>query len=653
MNSEEQEEKSATQIAQEQIKQKAGKKAKKAIGKLGKQLSKKLVSAAAAVFKKAIVYVVSLLAPYLLGILMALLALLLVYLITTMFFTIGKSELDDDYSKELLSYIEKQVDKSVDSDKPEQQPYKVPADLVVATMQIYNSEKIGRKEKKIIKDVVKALTPTFTYINKKVTTQTKSYTCVKVANGEKKCSNTIKETTENVKVLSKVDAWDRKVSFTYKKVSSDWTKNGDETSKTTGKDKNKTETTEGSEQKKTSFEPEEHITPDYTYLDESLRKAPLKYGDNDMKMVEVLYLAADGEIYYTEWLNGEEFEFSSSSLGDVGYGDIDVTPGAGVPAEYMPFYLGAQKKYNVPWYYLASMHYQETRFGSDLSESSAGAVGHMQFMKCTWTGWSAPGCSGATKDMLFNKAIIKKYNGYGIDANGDGKADPWNPHDAIFAAGNYLHKLGFKESNATSVYKALKQYGGGENAGWYADEVTVRAKKFKEEAKYSGSESGSMGPIKVTGASDSPMMPLKTYRVTSSFGARELCVKTKYGVQCKTEIHKAMDLAAPTGTPIMAITDGEVVRSNNNCGVGDHSCGMGWGNFVWSKQVINGKPYEAVYAHMTKVLVSSGKVKKGQVIGLVGNTGDSYGSHLHIEIHRGVRIYYQNVINPATILPYK
>lgn len=617
------------------------KKVKKAAGnvakKAGKEVLKKALTIIISAFKKLLVYLIGLLAPYIGAIIAILLILMFVYLIVAMLFSFGKTEITDENGKELIAYIEKQVDESVDSSKPEQAPFKVPADLVIATMQIHNSSEFGKEEKEIVKDVVKALTPTFTYEEKSVTTKIKTYTCVQVGDGKSHCNNAISEKVEKVKVLSKVDSWDRKVAFTYTKVNTGWSDTGAKNS-VTGEGKNKTETTEGTAESVDSFESEEKMTPDYTYFDVSLRKEPLGYGDKDIKMVEILYLATGGEILYSEWLKGEDIQLSSYPIG---YGDVDVEPGAGVPVEFMPYYLSAQKKYGVPWYYLASMHYQETRFGTNTATSSAGAIGPMQFMRCTWIGWSYPGCKYASDDELKNSALVKKYGGYGRDANGDGKTDPFDTEDAMHSAANLLIANKFNESNASAVADALALYAGSAaaKAYWYSDEVTQRALQYKEEANYISSGSNAPG---VVGAPGVAMMPiLAKYVITSTFAPRFY--------DEETEFHHAMDFAAPGGTPIYSITDATVIKTESGCSFG---CG-GWGNYVWTKQQINGKTYEVIYAHMTKVMARTGAVKKGQVIGTVGTTGDSTGNHLHIEMHLGSRVKYVNAVDPALFLPLK
>ena len=88
-----------------------------------------------------------------------------------------------------------------------------------------------------------------------------------------------------------------------------------------------------------------------------------------------------------------------------------------IPPFLLPIYQAAGVEYGVRWEVLAAINEIETDYGRNLSVSSAGAVGWMQFMPGTW----------AT---------------YGVDANADGRKDPYNPVDAIFAAARYLRAAG-------------------------------------------------------------------------------------------------------------------------------------------------------------------------------------------------------------------
>lgn len=104
------------------------------------------------------------------------------------------------------------------------------------------------------------------------------------------------------------------------------------------------------------------------------------------------------------------------------------------------------------------------------------------------------------------------------------------------------------------------------------------------------------------------------------------------------ETHNAVDIGAPSGSPIYAANSGTVVSS---CGSCTHysawcSCGGGYGNYIW---ILHDNGYETIYGHMSSTCVSTGAyVTAGQLIGYVGSTGWSTGPHLHFELRiNGVR----------------
>ncbi|TSA63105.1 MAG: M23 family peptidase [Sediminibacterium sp.] len=106
--------------------------------------------------------------------------------------------------------------------------------------------------------------------------------------------------------------------------------------------------------------------------------------------------------------------------------------------------------------------------------------------------------------------------------------------------------------------------------------------------------------------------------------------------------HQGLDFTAPQGTPIYATADGTVKE------VGFTTSGFG------NRVVINhGYGYETLYGHMYRFKARVGqKVKRGEVIGYVGNTGKSTGPHCHYEVHRGGRpvdpiYYFYNDLTPA------
>lgn len=160
-----------------------------------------------------------------------------------------------------------------------------------------------------------------------------------------------------------------------------------------------------------------------------------------------------------------------------------------IPEEYIPIYIEAGEQYDIPWTLLAAHHRIETRFSTmDPLLSPVGAEGHMQFMPCTFVGWTYPGCDGLGKGNIpeedkTNPDIIKKYGGYGIDANGDGIADPYDIEDAIFSTANYLSSFGAANEE---IEQAVFEYNRSEK---YVDDVLFYYQKYEDarnkfESKY-------------------------------------------------------------------------------------------------------------------------------------------------------------------------
>lgn len=88
------------------------------------------------------------------------------------------------------------------------------------------------------------------------------------------------------------------------------------------------------------------------------------------------------------------------------------------------------------------------------------------------------------------------------------------------------------------------------------------------------------------------------------------------------KMHKGMDFTAPRGTPIFASGDGKVTRADNRS--------SGYGKHI---RIDHGYGYLSLYAHLSKYNVSKGqKIKRGDLIGFVGNTGRSEAPHLHYEV---------------------
>ena len=148
--------------------------------------------------------------------------------------------------------------------------------------------------------------------------------------------------------------------------------------------------------------------------------------------------------------------------------------------------------------------------------------------------------------------------------------------------------------NASAASKALAARDAGSNRASRSEDRTVAA------------------PVPAANqAQDVWLLPLDDYTFTSAYGIR-------WGV-----LHAGIDLAAPEGTPYVAVHAGQVTQAGY------------YGGYGYSITVKQANGVEVIYAHSRRVLVQVGQqVTAGQVIGEVGNTGASYGTHLHLEIHQ-------------------
>ena len=126
-----------------------------------------------------------------------------------------------------------------------------------------------------------------------------------------------------------------------------------------------------------------------------------------------------------------------------------------IPPAYLSLYQRAAAAYGLDWAVLAAVGRVECDHGRDPDPSclregavnSAGAGGPMQFLASTWAA-------------------------YGVDGDGDGVADRWDPADAIFSAANYLRAAG----GARDIRSALFTYN---HATWYVDEVLAWARRYR------------------------------------------------------------------------------------------------------------------------------------------------------------------------------
>lgn len=111
-----------------------------------------------------------------------------------------------------------------------------------------------------------------------------------------------------------------------------------------------------------------------------------------------------------------------------------------------------------------------------------------------------------------------------------------------------------------------------------------------------------------------------------------------YGEDRGDHAHSGVDLAVPSGTPIKAVAEGRVILAGPQGAYGNFTC-------------LRHARLVSCYAHQSQILVAFGQfVKQGQVIGKVGSTGRSSGSHLHFEVRQGPEAW-TTPLDPFKFLP--
>jgi hypothetical protein len=302
--------------------------------------------------------------------------------------------------------------------------YKLPWEVIAAIDMVYNNNNSDLLKNTIAQDITDNLKPVFHYKEMPITT-----TITTVDKDGKTSSQT---TTSYVNILQSVDTY--KVTYTLKY--------------------NKSQNVSDNGNVHTVTEKYDYIgdsyNENYTMLDNYLKKIGL-YQDKNLIMEMISQIESNN---------------------DIGSNNIDVLPASitNLPQEYINIYKEAGQAYNVDWWVLAGIHGVETGFSNNVAVSSAGAVGPMQFMPLTWSGYSNPFASETKYDTNPNR--ILQYGGYGLDPNHDGTADPYDLEDAVFAAAKYLKANGYSVDPRGAIYAY-------NHAWWYVDEVMSYADNIK------------------------------------------------------------------------------------------------------------------------------------------------------------------------------
>lgn len=190
------------------------------------------------------------------------------------------------------------------------------------------------------------------------------------------------------------------------------------------------------------------------------------------------------------------------------------------------------------------------------------------------------------------------------------------------------------EKNRLAELEAARKKAAAEAKKRAAEAAAAAAKqKSAASAKSNSSSSSSSSSSNTPAVTSAPPVSSGQFtrpsagRVTSQIGSRW------------NKFHAGIDIAQSGTVPVVAAADGVVIRSYLS---------SSYGNCVMVSHSIGGQTYTTVYAHLNSRNVGTGQVvAKGQQIGIMGNTGHSYGQHLHFELHKGAwNVSKTNAVNP-------
>jgi murein DD-endopeptidase MepM/ murein hydrolase activator NlpD len=189
---------------------------------------------------------------------------------------------------------------------------------------------------------------------------------------------------------------------------------------------------------------------------------------------------------------------------------------------------------------------------------------------------------------------------------------------AIAAGAIAAHPAMANDAPATSTAAATQISGAfkGEAAGPLGQGDKEFTQLFASWKKLDGTSNGMIGSHPLVAVPS--IAPVQGFRLSSTFGDRE------HPVLGGVHMHKGLDLAVASGTPVRAPADGVIEKA---------SWFSSYGNFI---EIAHGGNMETRYGHLSGYNVVEGQqVHKGDVIGYVGSTGRSTGPHLHYEVRIG------------------
>src|SRR5262245_9461615 len=209
-----------------------------------------------------------------------------------------------------------------------------------------------------------------------------------------------------------------------------------------------------------------------------------------------------------------------------------------IPPFLLPIYQSCGTEYGIPWQVLASINKIETAFGTNLNISSAGAMGWMQFIPSTWAA-------------------------YGVDANDDGRKDPYNPVDAICAAARYLKAAGGDHD----IRQAVFSYN---HADWYVDEVLLYANQYGRlpdslVGSLTGLTEGAHFPVaaKARYADD-----INDAAALTRSTAQRKAAGNAADVIASDASRRSINIYSDSGAPVVAVNDGVIKKTGKSKDLG-------------------------------------------------------------------------------------
>jgi murein DD-endopeptidase MepM/ murein hydrolase activator NlpD len=284
------------------------------------------------------------------------------------------------------------------------------------------------------------------------------------------------------------------------------------------------------------------------------------------------------------------------------------TPG-GVPAAYVPIYRESARAFDLNWLVLASVHKHETGFSTHPT---------------TYQGVNFAGCCAGPFQFNITNGPPSTWDShrraYRAGTRPGSYPHPQERHPSVYddfdagmAAGSLLRANGADRSLGGRTWNAVRAYNGaGPVAIAYADNVLTQARAWAQTT--------ASNPAAVPRATGAAFVWPVRGPVSSPFCERrswEAC-------------HPGIDIAVPTGTPILAADSGRVTVIQHSASSG------GYGNFTCLQ---HGGGVSTCYAHQQRILVRLGQlVARGQPIGSTDCTGRCYGTHLHFEVRLDARV---------------